>query len=501
MDSADVLMAMHPSSGLRAAARASLTHLNSGGPPPWDKSVVDVFHDDAHAQRLTEIFKVSGDSLTTLTLHLYSTNEDRTVPVPDYETMISAIGEHGISLHSLNLTAYPYLRYFIFADELLQSIGGRLRALTLRVYPGTGRYLVSYPKIHERTCAGLRKLSLEYIPEEGFEEMMIAAAPTLETFELIDCSVVFEYIPGPRWTEMLRKLSSISLKPENENDVSTYADMLCSYGSQLHFANIDALQSKHLPSIVNSCLNVRCDLETSVLKPRYKRFLERMTVLGSCVRSVTLGYSPYSYESSDEEMANVDDESDEEAEDANARPTKEEFIAASMACKQIEELTIYDDDPDAFSPIHGLLSSEMPILSFLDLTFSGRNEGRILNNSHDILMKIGKLAPSLRVFRYSGHAQAQGVFDALAQDVPALQQVSILFTEADLDDLNASVRWHHIQDVTISFLKCSGLQKLHVLARGLGSEFNEGIKILCRQAYLKKRRSLDVMVQERSYIF
>lgn len=102
-------------------------------------------------------------------------------------------------------------------------------------------------------CAGLRKLSMSGFAC-NFLGVLRVAGPTLEELKSFDMLTRGDF---EKVRQLCPKLSSISLSARGDDGREVYADLPCSYGSQLRFSNL-VVPTALCEKIVKSCPNLRC---------------------------------------------------------------------------------------------------------------------------------------------------------------------------------------------------------------------------------------------------
>lgn len=128
-------------------------------------------------------------------------------------------------------------------------------------------------------CAGLRKLSMSGFAC-NFLGVLRVAGPTLEELKSFDMLTRGDF---EKVRQLCPKLSSISLSARGDDGREVYADLPCSYGSQLRFSNL-VVPTALCEKIVKSCPNLRCDLYWSHLSTA----LPLVKVLGPSVKSLCI---------------------------------------------------------------------------------------------------------------------------------------------------------------------------------------------------------------------
>lgn len=132
-------------------------------------------------------------------------------------------------------------------------------------------------------CTAVRKLVMEMCQSvicwesPGFlEDWLCAAGPILATLEIYADPVLHER-EFKQLQELCRNLSSITLRACTEESESACADLLCSYGSLLQYADLGWMPVPLCERITKSFENMHCELSNYVPMPLHKS-LAKITV-------------------------------------------------------------------------------------------------------------------------------------------------------------------------------------------------------------------------------
>lgn len=137
------------------------------------------------------------------------------------------------------------------------------------------------------------------------------------------------------------KLSSNSFWAHEASE-PTYANLLCSYGAQLLFADFHLKPSALCTQVVASCRNMRCEMSMMV---KQGRVTEQVAALGPSVNKICA--------------------------DVKTVMSRKELTAAMSSCPQVEELRLDVRQSFAVNTINGLLSATTPTLKSLDISVDG----------------------------------------------------------------------------------------------------------------------------------
>lgn len=408
----DALTAVHSSCGLCTVARASFTRLKLrlgseevyGGYPQLILTPL----------QLTRWLLSAGQSFQDL--HIADMDESPTVQ--QLPPMIEALDKECTALRRLKSRTdfYQYIPFFLWATR------GRVQELNLSCFEDLPAF-----EIH---CAGVRKLDLHSAPP-SIPDLLRVVGPTLESFHLYYAisSDVLSQVRG-----LCPKLSSISLRLENDTDqeMSAYADLLCSYGPHLLSANLDYF--KKIPVICKrvlaSCPNVRCHVTVSI-NP-HKSFPSFFNVLAPNLKRLDLYLHGFTL--------------------STTEAVKQDLARAMHSCHHLERLSVSLDLPDVPAVFDCVFSHDLPVLAALRLTLDDWWDSSLLQT------KSARFQ-TLRKFEFSGPLQTQTALNTFAANAPLLEVVTLRFDKVFRESADLETK---IAGVVDAFLKCPKLRELEV---------------------------------------
>lgn len=265
--SEDALTAIDPSCPLSTVARASFTGIStkhwgptrvrpgvvtllepqksklgmSGGDSPMEVSFVP---------RLSQFVKLLGNYLVEMQLGIWLAS----TTTETMEPLLQTLKDDASALRRLDIREVNSN----VANSFLRGTHGRLHELIVNKWaaPGIGRH-----------CHGLRKLVLKSAWGDcsgnetkcnvcsgpwGFEDLLCAVGPTLESLEIrMDPELSAKDIELVR--ALCPNLTSIFLPVRSDEAKSACADLLCSCGSQLQYSNLDIMPVDLCKRIVATC--------------------------------------------------------------------------------------------------------------------------------------------------------------------------------------------------------------------------------------------------------
>lgn len=155
------------------------------------------------------------------------------------------------------------------------------------------------------------------------------------------------------------------------------SELLCSYGSQLQFVDLNLAPPEVCVPIVAACPNLRCDFED--IEEEIDVLLHKVIVMAKCVRRI---------------WANLHCWED--------KPEKAiELASALRSCTELEHLEAIGK----LSLIKELFSFDMPLLVSVDLGIEHEP------NLSDLFLKLS--STNLREFYFDGCSQDKGAFDPM----------------------------------------------------------------------------------------
>lgn len=429
----DALMAVHPSCALCDVARAGFTRLITKRPSLEEEPAVHLPNEQDPAL-LTRWFQSAGHSLEELIL----SDKIECANAEDLQPMFEAFEENCLVLRRLQLLNLSG----IVLPSMLRATRGRL--YELRVHGEDA------PEI-ETCCTGLRKLQL-HAKSKNILGILRVVGPTMES---IDCTQLLTSEELRQVRDLCPKLTSISLKVKNDTAVglSAFANLLCSYGSQLRFANLKSMSTALCEKILASCPNVRCDLD--VVMPS-TIFLAKLKVLGPHLKNLSLVLH-----------GDLDDDG------------MEEWTSAMRVCSHLEKLKLVLWGIDVLSAVDCVFSHEMPLLTTLKLTLPppSPDVGPRNGDATDVLLRLSAHVGTLREFHFSGFLQARGAFEAFCREACMLENVRInAYADHHGEISDFEVR---VEAAVAEFLSCPDLRQM-ILTNGMESRGAiEGVSDLC----------------------
>lgn len=352
---------------------------------------------------LSRWFKTAGASLSELTLgdDLFFAHST------DLGEMVEAFAENCKKLRLLDVSC-------VFQADLARAfLCGTRGSLHHLVAHGTSFKGVSPVELYGTK---LRTLVLNEAPL-NLRDLLQVVGRTLEPIEIMD-DIPLTGSEVDDIKDHCRKLSSIKLSMDFEDDWSDVKDLLCSYGSQLRYADRDNAPVAVWEQIVASCPNLRCDLTSR------DNSMAQMNVVGACVKIILL---------------DLDDLYADGIE-------MEEVVTKLRSCKQVERLHVYG----VLSSLQALFSCDMPLLTSLSLHSWVES---------DLFLKLSLRAPNLRDLKCNVNAQERGAFDALVRNAPVLRNVAVYFEDRE-DWQDWPAYFARVEYAVIAFLKCTNLRSL-----------------------------------------
>lgn len=147
-----------------------------------------------------------------------------------------------------------------------------------------------------RHCVGLRKLDIPvYIEsfnsrDDDLVNLLSVPGPTLESLEIL-CSPTLRAPEFEQVQDLCPNLSSIAFRVREDGALSAFADLLCSYDSQVQYTVLGIVPSALCAKLVASCNNFRCKFDHYVQLEDIDDALEELNVLGPCVQSIQVEIS------------------------------------------------------------------------------------------------------------------------------------------------------------------------------------------------------------------
>lgn len=200
--------------------------------------------------------------------------------VADLKPVLEAVEENCVALRRLDI----YRPSVPLSIGALHATRGRFKQLT---FDGRDAGAI------DMYCPGLLKLRLfldysSFVNSENNLGILRTFGPTLESLSS-SCFLTSEELDEAR--SLCPKLTNICLGGHNGPTCAAYPNFLgvCSYGSQLRFANLAEIQKAHCENVMTSCPIVRHFLD---LKPPVDRFLSKMKVVGPRLKRLSVRVSP-----------------------------------------------------------------------------------------------------------------------------------------------------------------------------------------------------------------
>lgn len=344
----DALMAMHPSCALCDVARALFTQFCANSPNEVEDRPAVHMPDACDLDVVTKWLQSAGKTLADLTLCSF-----RHASWIAATAMLHALDGNCLALRRLDISRIDDPTSIAV---VLEKTRGRLHELSACSLDMAAV---------ERNCAGLRKLSLR----RKYGSVAGALRVVGSTLEEISC-------PFDNWTKsefeqvqrLCPRLSSIELAADGDDDFKAYANLLCSYGAQLHFAKLNRMCSALCEKIEMACPNVHCNLDDR----DFETLQAQMTVLGPCVKKLEVDLL-----------------------DNDVQQTQLETV--SRSCRQLEDFMLRACPDTAVPALHSFFFQSMSLLKHLRLSIP--DDGVDLS---EVMLKLSKHCASLLEFKFVG---------------------------------------------------------------------------------------------------
>lgn len=168
--------------------------------------------------------------------------------------LIWCLGEDRTALRKIDISDPASYERWSLAGELLSATRGRLLELV------GGKLSAQDIALN---CTGLQKLDLKEAPLQ-MADVLKVVGPTLQSLTIrtpwTNCVAVLK-----KFRDLCPKLSTICLRIA-EGALATYAAMLCSYGPQLHLADLSNMPAARCRKVVESRLNMQCQVTVDASK-------------------------------------------------------------------------------------------------------------------------------------------------------------------------------------------------------------------------------------------
>lgn len=434
----DKLTAMHPSNPLRDAALPLFTGINA----LYDPLLAATW------------FEYAGESLTELTFATGLKGADPEAVA----LMLDSLERNFLALRCLDISKVSKFRPDV-AKAFLKKSRGRLHHLVTHCMDVTGASPVGI------YCSGLQNLVLEDSPR-NLRDIVRLVGPSLKSIAIKGS------LSKPQMRLIEKRcphLSSISLDAVSGEYWANYADLLCSYGSQLQFAGLSRAPTSVCEHVVRFCPNMRCDVGR--VREDVNALLARMKGLGSCVKRAELNL--YS---------------------TTGALNTTFFEEAVRACTKLEHMYF----SGKLSTLKMQFCQEMSRLTSIELRIFDLRETR-RSDSRNLFWKLSACAGQLRELVFYGYSQDEGTFQAFARNNPDLRKVDMHFEDGgrwrDLSRFYARV-----EDAVTAFLECPNLCELQLLDKKIGWKKLDSVANHCRRAQLKRNHPLYVDVLRVQYL-
>lgn len=449
VSTSDALMSIHPSCPLSRVAGSSFPHVNCAFDVPdgernsTQPGMVNLEMGDSYS-RMIEWLEHAGESVTSVRVDgdMYHAG------IEGIPSLLQSLEVRAIALRCLDIS--NHLDITLLWSGLLRATGGRLEKLVANC-----RQQMEI----EKHCRSLRVLKLSVIFSIRVS-MLHALGPTLKNLGV--SAWTWQGVPtGQQVRELCPNLSSVHLDVSSANDASLteYAELLCSYGDRLRFADLRALSAALCERVCASCPNLRCTIGP-------KKLPEMMRAMGSSLKTIMWDWG-------------------DKIECKN-------LTSFAGSCNAIQSIYLREYPDNAARVLRGLLHSDNPLLTFLSLDVSG--EGDV----GPALRELGARAGTLRKLMYVGTVMTGHTLEAVARGAPLLERVEIELTEDEI-----SRRPERVVRFTKAFLECPKLRYFYVHTQDWDEDRSvhlDEIAIACRRARFQRKFPLYVNLFEIEYL-
>lgn len=350
----------------------------------------------------------------------------------DYHPVLCALKTKCPVLRSLDILDFRSEQNS-FAGELLCALEGKLYTLFASGYQAS---------IIAENDRRLRHLNLLEEPS-SFRDLVYAVGPPLESFEIhfINSGIKPEMEPEVLVKEFCPKLTSIKFREVPPWHGKGYADVLCSFGSQLRFACLDDLPKAFCAQVVSCCPNMLCSAVLSC-----DDAAQILLVLGPCIQNLTW------------EMP----------------PSFPILLTPPQACWNVEEIEQTINTKRAAETVRILLSvQQSPLTKFiLRLQDAG--------NADDALKELSEHARPLLYFRIEGFAENVSSF-------------TVGYFDRSVHRYDETV-----EDIICSVGHCSDLRELTIEGRRSEHRLDSIADMSCPLRH--KKRQMTVEIDRVTYI-